>query len=221
MPAMSDTPINLRAFLPLVLPYAPKCPELVATFNLRLAAIEFCTRTLCWRYSVTAAITVANPALTLTANSEVAAYDYAYFEGEELTPIPLIDLQRLKLEAAGTPVYITQSTQNTLTVAPFAEGSLRVGMFLKPAMGNTYSANAGGQMQDAFDVVPTFMFSNYAEAIASGALARLCAQPETSYTSPQLAMYHAGKFERAVTDAMGISLTGQQRAPIRSVTRWC
>ena len=43
-------PIQLTKFLPMVLPHVPECPHGVATFNLRLAAIEFCERTLCWRH---------------------------------------------------------------------------------------------------------------------------------------------------------------------------
>lgn len=217
---MSNDPINLSAFLPLVLPYAPGCADLVATYNLRLAAIEFCEKTRCWRYNTEEEVDDAQPLISIPEFSTVSAFEYAYFEGQKLTPAALVDIEAMGLSEEGTPQYITQEAPNTLRLAPFAEGTLKIGLFLKPRMGSAYAANADGAMENSYDRVPTFMYFSHAEALASGALSRLLTQPKTPYFNPDLAAYHAVKFKGAINDAMGQSLSGDQRAPIRSKTSW-
>ena len=44
--------VQLSQFLHMVLPYAPGLPVMTAEHELRLAAIEFCERTRCWRHMI-------------------------------------------------------------------------------------------------------------------------------------------------------------------------
>lgn len=57
--------VALSAFLPFVLPHANGCPNMIAQFYVRQAAIEFCRRTLCWSKTLPAVSTVLAP-LTFT-----------------------------------------------------------------------------------------------------------------------------------------------------------
>jgi hypothetical protein len=52
MPITDPDMIQVRRFLPLILPFAPGVPNMVAEFHTRMAAIEYCERTRCWRHII-------------------------------------------------------------------------------------------------------------------------------------------------------------------------
>jgi hypothetical protein len=113
--------IPLDRFLPLVMPHCPGAPEFVATRNLRLAAIEFCERTRCWRHLTTATITGDGQAIAAPAYAAIHLIEDATWEdGQRLTPIQFSDVDE---EAAANatdapPAYITQAEYNTIRVIP-------------------------------------------------------------------------------------------------------
>lgn len=213
--------IQLDRFLPLVSPHCPGAPEFTVTRNLRLAAIEFCERTRCWRHLTTVAITTDGQAIAAPAYAAIHLIERATWEdGTDLDPVQFSDVdEQAATEATGTPPrYITQAEYNTVRVLPpQTTGDLSLSLFLKPVNGEQFApAPVGGGTRDALDVVPEFLWTMHAEPIASGAVARILMQPEKPWTNPSLAAVHMQRFETAMDTHFAASLRGQHRAPVRT-----
>jgi hypothetical protein len=211
--------VSLTHFLPMVLPHVPECPPSIATFNLRLAAIEFCERTLCWRHMATVAISRDGRALSAPPYAAIHRIESAVFNGEtKLEPIQFSDVDEKTFEnTAGTPPrYITQAQYNTVRILPFTEGTLSLSLFLKPVNGSEMEADCDGIVSDAYDVVPEFIYKMHAEQIAAGALARLLAQPGKPWSDMNAALLYGQRFNALMDQHFSVSLTGQQRARRRT-----
>lgn len=211
--------VSLTQFLPMVLPHAPECPPAIATFNLRLAAIEFCERTLCWRHMATVTISTDGRALTAPPYAAIHRIESAVFNGEtKLEPLQYSDVDEKTFEnTAGTPPrYITQAQYNTVRVLPFTAGTLSLSLFLKPVNGTEMAQCDDGIVTDAYDVVPEFIYKMHAEQIAAGALARLLAQPNKPWSDMNAALLYGQKFNAVMDQHFSVSLTGQQRARRRT-----
>lgn len=216
---MSSTLIHLRQFLPLVMPHAPGCSDFVATFNLRLAAIEFCERTLCWRHMTTVTINKDGKAISAPPYAAIHRIESAVFDGEiQLEPLQFSDVDEKTMEdTAGTPPkYITQAQYDTVRVLPFKEGKLTLSLFLKPVNGTEMQQDDDGIVTDAYDVVPEFIYKMHAEQIAAGALARLLSQPDKPWSNMNAALLYGQRFNGLMDQHFSVSLTGQQRARRRT-----
>lgn len=208
----------LRDFLPLVLPHAPQCPNPVAIQYLRLAAIEWCERTRCWREIHTTTVdqqnkTIVAPDYATIHEIELAEFTSASVDKVELTPtqyssLSISDLANTDGEA-GPPRYITQSADNVVSVYPYQTGSLELSLFLKPISGTDPSiANQ--------NIVPAHVFTQSAEKVAWGALARLLNLSNASWYDPNNAAVYQAKFDMACDDKFNTPLRGQHRAPVRA-----
>lgn len=215
--------VHLSRFLPLVLPHAPECPHGVATFNLRLAAIEFCERTRCWRHITNIKVQRERRALCAPAYAAIHHIERATWEdGTELEPLQFshVDEGDFPPDAGGVPRFITQEQYNSIRVLPFSEGEVKLSLFLKPVNGMDMAQNAEGITQDAYDVVPEFIYTMHAEAIAAGALARLLAQPGKPWSNMEGAMLYGGRAREFMDQHFSVNLSGQHRAPRRSRFRF-
>ena len=67
---------RLQTLFPLILPKAPGCPGVTAAQQARLAAIEFCERSRCWREITTVTVDAAGEA-ALVAPPEQAGQRHA------------------------------------------------------------------------------------------------------------------------------------------------
>lgn len=218
---MAVTPISLRQFLPLVLPVAARCPEPVATFNLRLAAIEFCERTLCWRHVTDQVMTGNSPVIVAPAYATIHKFEHVRFGDADLTPIAYTDVDQGDLSGSGFPHYVTQVDDNAVTVLPYQNGTLHLSMFLKPRQGQDFAnPDTPGIMQDYYDQVPDFLLHQHGEVIAEGALARIYDHPDAVYYDPRRAAIHRDRFDRRAISLFSRYQRGQQRAPIRTTTQW-
>lgn len=211
--------ISLSKFLPLVLPHVPGVPQVMATFNLRLSAIEFCKRTRCWRHVVSVVFDSTTEAVAAPEYAAIHEFETALWNGETyLRPIQFSDIDEpsATLAQGATPQYVTQAEPNTVRVIPAADGTLSLTLFLMPVNGSSFAADSDGNMVDRFDAVPDFLYLQHAEAIASGAISRLMAMPGKDWTDPTLASVHAARFHDAATTHFSVSLRGQHRARVRT-----
>ena len=215
MPAAN---ITLSHFLPLVMPHCSGAPEFVALRNLRLAAIEFCERTRCWRHLTTVEVDFDGQAIAAPMFAAIHRIERATFEDRRLTPLQFLDVDERAVEETegGQPAYITQSRYDTVRIIPFKEGTLHLSLLLKPVNGELFSTAPDGTTRDYYDEVPEFMWTMHAEPIASGAIARILAQPEKPWTNLDLAMVHAGRFKEAMDTHFAASLRGQHGARHRT-----
>ncbi|EDM71052.1 hypothetical protein RAZWK3B_16685 [Roseobacter sp. AzwK-3b] len=211
--------IALDKMLPLVLPYAPGVPDNVATYNLRLAAIEFCERTRCWRHITTITLRRDGQAVAAPPYAAIHEIEKAVFNNETtLEPLQYSDVDDTQLGAPNEapPKYITQSEYDTIRILPFQEGTLEVSMFLKPVFGSEIEIGDEGEVVDAYDVIPEFIYKAHAEQIAAGALARLLAQPDKPWTNIQVSMMWGQRFNDLADAKFSVNLTGQHRARRRT-----
>lgn len=229
---MSAPTINVADFLPLVRPHAYGAPDPTIMQSLRMAAVEFCERTRCWRHVHTLALpqdgraTVAptwsaiHEFETATWSAETDPATATFEQGRELTPLAYSDIGPGGFVHAGGPQAISQVSPNQVIVLPAEAGVLRLSLFLKPMHGQEWDLAADGEVQNRYDTVPAFLLTMHGEAIAAGALARLLMQEKTAYYSPDRAAMFAARFEAAADRRFTHNLRGQQRAPLRSKPHW-
>lgn len=211
--------VPLSLFLPMVLPHAPECPQSIATFNLRLAAIEFCERTLCWRHLSTTTMTKDGKSLVAPPYAAIHQIEKATFDDDiELEPLQYsdVDEETFKNTAGTPPKYITQAQYNSIRILPFTAGKLSMSMFLKPVNGSEMEDDGTGIIRDAYDVVPDFIYTMHAEQIAAGALARLLSQPNKPWSNVQVSTLWAQRFNEKMDQHFAVNLTGQHRARRRT-----
>lgn len=219
------TTVYADKFLPLILPYCVQCPHPVAEQYVRLAAIEFCERTRAWRYIVTAEMDANNEAIIAPDYATIHEIENAWWNGDtQLEPTQFTEALPSDLTATdtvGTPSYITQMNPNTVTILPFAEGTLRLTVFLKPRSGTLYGTDAGLALRNYYNQVPEFLWVQHAEAIANGALARILNIPEQPYTDPVMAAQFRARFDAVLDAKFASNIRGQHRARKRSKIQFC
>ncbi|SDX73960.1 hypothetical protein [Roseicitreum antarcticum] len=218
-------PIRIAQFLPYVMPHAPGAPDIVAEKYIRMAAIEFCERTRCWRHLISVDLTdQTTEAMIAPYYAAIHEIEYASFTSEfsqkrALTPTQFSDVSkeyRPSLET-GQPEYVTQTNPNHVTVLPLAAGTLELSVFLKPRMGQQFGpGELGDPIQDDFNVVPDFLLTQWGEAVACGALSKLLMVPQQRWTDPKMGGFYLTKFERACDKHFSQSIRGQQRKAKRT-----
>lgn len=215
--AAPDTPLSL--FLPYVLPHAAKVPEPVAEFNLRMAAIEFCERTRCWRLAISVPVSSNNQTIVAPAFTTIHQFEEVTHDGRLLIPTQYTSLPPEVLSGElqeGQPAWISQTEPGQVTIFPYLAGTLRMTVFLKPQHGTQFGADPVNPLRDALNVVPAFMLTQNAETLAAGALQRILAMPGKPWSDPGRAMYFKDEFDKGCGASFASNITGQQRAPIRT-----
>lgn len=219
--ASPNTPLS--AFLPYVLPKAPHCAEPYAEFQLRMAAIDFCERTRCWRHMLTVTVSSTNRTLVAPANTTIHEFEEVRHNGLLLTPTQYTDAEPPELTGvtrAGAPQYVSQAEPGVVSIFPYQAGTLKLSVFLKPRHGQAYGADPLDPLRDAFNVVPEFMLAQHAETLAAGALARILSTPNEPFTDPAAASAYAMLFDQRASSHFSRNIRGQERAPIRTKPQW-
>lgn len=201
---------ELDEFLPNIRMYAPGVADPTAYFAIRQAAIEFCERTRMWRYEDEFEIVADDfEGLLSPPSSVVHEIEAVWFDGQKLTPKTTNQLDEMvpawrngDTKPTGTPSYYTQTEPNTIVLAPFGTGTVKLSLFLKPA-------------QDA-DEVPDFLADQHRETIAWGALARILLIPNQSFTNAEMGAVFGQSFQSKIDGKSTKGSTGQQRAPVRT-----
>lgn len=225
--------IPISSFFPLVKPYAPACPDPVAEQMIRLAAIEFCERTRCWRHIVQRRISGfddgcrGGPIRILPPYATIFEFEFAYFNGSKLDALQFSEVDVAapgqENEFIGFPAHITQTEPNTVMIipAPDASGTLNMSIFLKPVGSDEWSGSSYDQEEDDdLNVLPDFLLIQQGEAITHGALSRILALPKQSYSNPEQAEFYRLSFKDKCDTRFQSNLRGQQRAQPRSKAIW-
>lgn len=210
---------DIELLLPRVLEKAAACPEPTAIRHLRDAAIEFCRRTRIWResdsFSMLALTNPGSETLAPFEGSQIYEISHAAFieTGAESddpgTPLEAVTIDWLDQEhpgwreKEGPPRFITQSAPNTVTIAPKADGTLKLELILLPA-------------EDA-DQVPDILIETYSRQIADGAIGAVLLLPG-DFGNADLGAFHTAKFEEHLARFGDRIPRGQQRAKRRSKT---
>ncbi len=235
----------MEQWLPLIWPSAHNCPVPMVYDHVRNAAEEFCKRTRAWRFRATLDMSTVTgggggggglPYVLPFAlggsgggggtSSVVELYtpqtppgtvvfelEKAFLNGTtELCPVSYDDHTPEEWVLDSTPREICQVVPGGFILFGRGDGSgqLMLSMFLKPDSGNA-----------PFDLeLPDWMFQSFGRLIADGALARILALPEKSWTNPETAAHHLARFEAGCDRNFALNRRGQQRAPIRTQARF-
>lgn len=215
--------VDLSDFLGYVLPFAPGCPQPTAERALRSAAIEWCERTNGWRSIATLELAANRQAIVTPFHAVLHKIEEATFNGAPLIPTLFTESAPEELTAVaetGEPRYLTQVGPNEVSVYPFAPGTLRLSMFLKPREDTLLGLDPDDPLKDAYNVVPAFMLSQHAERLSFGALARLLAIPGQVFSNQQEAQRYRLMFDAACDGTSSAAIKGQQRARLRVKPQW-
>lgn len=200
--------MTLDDLLPYILPKAKGCPSLLATFNARMAIIELCQKSLIWRDYQTSIATVALQtyyAYTPAAGQQVVKLLSMTLAGEE---VDVIDPAAGKLmDAAGY-------------TGPYAYGGF-LGFELRPAQAAAQAIITYAVVAPSLSAttIPDAM-GRYAEQIASGALSRILAEKDKSYSDPTGAALAMGQWMQAIESAKSDAMEGFARVTMRTGKAW-
>jgi hypothetical protein len=172
------------------------------------ALVDFCTRSLIWLDDHTPLDSVANQgayAYAPAANTAIVKPALVWFNGNPLTPKNKDELAQLYKKwpsEVGTPLYCLGQTPDKITLVPapvdVIVGGLTMKVHLKPSR--------------AAVNVPDWIYEDYQEAIAAGALARLKSQSNRPYSDPRGAVDCQGYFDDQVAIAKERALKALGRA---------
>lgn len=218
--------VTYEALTPQVTVAAAGCPSFVAEQELRNAAIEFFKRSLCWRgmldpiqvfagigeYPLDSptmgarVIRIYGVSLTLPSTDPAVADSVVNLTPKTPQELSAISPNWRKPQIAGvfpSPIatrWYTQDSQGLLLIAgvPTVNGSMDVLGSLAPTLLSTG--------------IDADMAEEHYAALVHGALARLMAMPDKTWSNPALVSYHAGEFEIAIDRAKESSAKGFQSA---------
>lgn len=226
---MAEPMRPLYDFLPMLRVEAPGVPNPLAIQYLRLAAKDFCKRTRNWRHTITVEMDAdGNESVVAPANSVVFEIENAHFGDDRIPLEPLAytsvdpDYFVPDPDNTGTPMYVTMKGRNTITILPYAEGTLHLSVFLHPLAGpeDTLRPDAGPVDYEAINSVPAFLFTDHADVIIAGALAKLLQVPQTKFQDPGRAQSFAMMYEANIVPELHANISGKASAVKRAKPEW-
>lgn len=192
-------------FLPLITPHVPDCPDAVIKTYLPISTADFFARTYLWRDDIDAIYLAPNQIeYDLDAEAEVEDVLAVVHNG---LPLQRTDLRLVPNERrgeTGDPVAYWVQADRTIRVFPTPEtrAKMTVTAVLKPS-------RTGTGVED-------WIYETWADALVSGAVARLTSIPGKQWTDTGLASLHKSLFEQAIVNARvrdfrGVRLMVKQR----------
>ena len=167
-------------FFPDILAEVPGCPDSMLERALLRASQEFCAGTMAWKVWLSDTVTVLNTVeydIEFESNSELIRLERATLDGRPLQMATADDLPNdwMTNSASIAPCVFTNDRKTlALLPPPAANLVLRVEASLKPAN------NAAG--------VEDFLFDNYVDTIAMGAMAKLMQKSNVPFSNPAKGM---------------------------------
>lgn len=214
-------------YLPEVLPDVPGCPNVMAINAVRNAAIEFCEKSLIWRYDFAGKIALvaaqATYPLTSPAGSNVAMITRLGFwptgatKAKEVTgPVGHDELDRIRegwreeTNVGVNSIETFTADGNNVRVVPIPVANQADAVSVSAALKPTRASTDG----------PDMLYDDWLEWIAHGAKWKLMATPKKDWTDLELATYHKNQFEIGIARA-GAKIVkggGQRRMTIQPRT---
>ncbi len=200
---------SLRKFHEYVLPDVQGCPISVANNAILSTVIDFCEKSLLWKQEAAPVNVVAGTSqyqFVPVASSRVVEPVFVSVEDQALTATSLNDLDTLypgwrEWEQDKPTMYYMDTNESIRLVGTPTESftdSLEIHMALKPERG--------------VSEVEDFIYEDWAEIIAHGALARLHAMANKTWADPRVVQYHNRKYRSGLSRARSKSLKSWQGA---------
>lgn len=201
-----------RDFLRYVQPSVPKCPVASIVTAVKSAAIEFCSRTLMWRVRSTASDIMSgqaqygmNPPEGCSIAGVIGLEIIKDLNLYPLTPTTEDMLNEgdpsWRLRESPIPTHFFSIDVDDVQLVPEPSEDI---------LDSLYATIAVKPSRDA-TTCPDFLYEDWAEELAHGALARLMMDPAAAWTNPQAGASHMAAFDSAVLKAKNQALTGKAR----------
>lgn len=196
--SVDDTMVSWDKFYEYVLPSVQGCPVSIVNNAIRSACIEFCEKTLIWKQDSIVNDIVEGFDLYLFApppNAKVVMPYRVSINGVEVQPTDLQSLESFmpnwKEAKDSLPKYYFLANDDVVrlvgTPTETLYGALTADVALKPS-------------RDA-KTCPTFLYDDWAETIAAGALAKLHAMKGKVWAMPEMVTYYTKLFREGVSRA--------------------
>lgn len=182
---------------------------------LKNAVIEFCRDSWVWRHFADSQdVTAREPLYQLEppAGADVAAVLSCSYDGEPITSKSTDQLDELLpgwQTTPGTVKHFTQTDPDSVILAPQPDVTISSGLSMVLAL----------QPRRAAISFPKWISSQYMEALASGALARLMSMPGKPWSDLQGGLLHATRFRAAINAARESGVRGLGRAVTRTTSQ--
>lgn len=185
--------VNWEDYLHVVMPDVAGCPISQAENAIRLSAIEFCNQSRVYRLRLADLDSIADQSeytIVVPAGSEMIALhkiqEVTAGQGASHRPLPAIPWNHYdrfrEQQESDHPRYFLQNTPQTITLLPTPDlvYNYQLWAVLKP----TKAALDG----------PDFLFNDWLEPIAHGAIARLQVMNGRAWSAPNMVKFHRGEF---------------------------
>lgn len=201
------------AFFPYVLPSVPGCDEDTATFYIRQAAIEFCANSQAWKQELSIPTVADQSNYTIPYPTGSALSKLDSFTLVDLDGVPNDDYEAVSAKTGRSLdrnfsdsyyVYLSEDAA-TLIVMPSPDES---GASVLPYVTLKPSQTSAG--------VPDWLFEQYVDAIAQGALSKLMGLPGKAWSNPGLSTVKGDKADKKAGGASVRESRGKARARTRS-----
>lgn len=200
-------------FYDYVMPHCKGLGKFMAFQAIRDTAIDFCERTLRYRYNHPAIdVVAATSSYTLTPESGARICDIlaVRYNGLPIDPANDADLDDLYADwrTVAGPVVAYQGVldMNAVKLVRTPDASLTGGLSVEVAQAPVSNATT----------VPDWMFNRYRDGLVAGTLARLHALPAKPWTDNGLAVYHGHLYDQAIGRANTDKAQADTRKRLRS-----
>ena len=188
--------VAFTAFLPEVMPLVQGCADVVAVNAIRNACIEFCSESNIWQETQDPVVLAATDfpyTLEGVSGAKVTRVLSLRINGVRVDPKTVDELDAKytdwRSETSPTPAGYYQPDPNNLMLYPALEGSATAVFRVAYAPVRTGTG------------VEEYVYQDWLEEIAAGAVARLMSMPSQPYTNEAAAEGYRTMFERGITAA--------------------
>lgn len=203
---------TLSQFFTMVAPLAPGAPEPAIENAVRLAAAEFCAKSLALQRWLPSVVTVVNqPDYTLTqAGEEITSLLSAWLDAKPLEVIAPAALDGQKAPDPQTPTEIQLLAPMIVRLTP-TPSEAGLPLIVRAAM---TVASTATQIDDG-------LFQRHGPAIADGAVAWLLGNPSASYFNQSKADRARAFFNDSIAREKVGAVFGHARSSPRPRVNWC
>ena len=194
-------------FYPLVMPQVQGCPVAIVDAAIRAACGEFCSRTLIWNQEVVCGDLVAG----------IRDYKFNNKTSDTSIVMPLhVIIREVKDGKINDHHVCNTNLQDLDTYAKqwrLSKSSMPQGFYMKTPQTLVFVEEPTRSIPDAIHMlcavkpsrkdkgVPDFLFEDWGETIAAGALLRLHAMAGRVWADPQVVSYHTRNFRDGISRA--------------------
>lgn len=199
----------LRRFHELVLPDVPGCPLNVVNSTILSTIIDFCEKSLLWKHE-------ADPT---TIRAGYARYTFAPEAGSRVVEPVYVSLKQKPLLATSlaqlddtTPGWRERQDKEPGAYYMDTEDSIRLVGIPSEDMEDALEVHVALKPERSAKEVPDFIYEDWAEIIAHGALAKLHAMSSRTWADPNVVNFHYRKYRRGLSRARSKALRSRQGA---------